>query len=139
MWLADKTTWLQARQELASPSGIDWTGTKMSQDLKLLTELTALRRDTTHTNANGEFAFNDVPIGAYTVEAEAFATNRFLQWNRDVAAIPYVVTMVRLDPSTLAENQYCSTSASAKGSVNPGGSADSGSPPPNTTPRTPRH
>ena len=129
-WLADKTTWLQARQELASPSGINWSGTKMAQDLKLLTELMSLRRDTTRTDASGGFTFNDVPLGAYTVEAEAFATNRFLQWNRDIASIPYVVTMVRLDPSTLAENQYCSTSASAKGSVTPGGPANNGNPPP---------
>lgn len=129
-WLADKTTWLQARQELATPSGIDWTGTKMAKDVSLLTALLALRRDTTRTNADGEFAFVDVPLGAYTVEAETFATNQFLQWNRDVAAIPYIVTMVRLDPGTLAENQYCSTSASAKGSVTPGGPANNGNPPP---------
>lgn len=129
-WLADKTTWLQARQELATPSGIDWTATKMAKDLSLLTELMALRRDTTRTNGNGEFAFADVPLGAYTVEAETFATNQFLQWNRDIAAIPFVVTVVRLDPGTLTENQYCSTSASAKGSAAPGGPANNGSPPP---------
>ncbi|MEO7041630.1 MAG: hypothetical protein ABI035_05150 [Gemmatimonadaceae bacterium] len=138
-WLADKTTWLQARQELASPSGINWTGTTMAHDLNILTELMAVRRDTTRTNASGEFAFEGVPIGAYTVEGEAFASNRFLQWNRDIAAIPYLVTMVRLDPGTLAENQYCSTSASAKGSVNPGDPADNGSRPPDVRHRTQLH
>ncbi|MEO9116855.1 MAG: hypothetical protein ABI311_11880 [Gemmatimonadaceae bacterium] len=125
-WQADKNTWLQARDEIATPSGIDWTGTKMAKDVNLLTTLMALRRDTTRTNDNGEFVFENVPLGAYTIEAETFATNQFLQWSRDVASIPNVVTMVRLDPASLAANQYCSMAVSAKGST------ESGIPPDNS-------
>ena len=129
-WLADKPTWLQAREEIAKPSDSDWTGTKMASDVNLLTRLMALRRDTTHTNENGEFAFENVPPGAYTVEAETFVTNQFLQWTRDIAALPSLVTTVRLDPSTLAENQFCSTPPSAKGSAEPGQHGNNSSPPP---------
>lgn len=115
MWLADKTIWLQAKGEAESPSGINWTGTAVGNDLALLNSLLALRRDTVHTDANGEFRFASVPFGAYTIEAEMYANNKFLQWSRDAAVIPNTTTHVQLDQSALAENQYCQVSAGNSG------------------------
>lgn len=111
MWLADKTIWMQAKGEAESPSGVNWTGTAVGNDLNLLNSLLALRRDTVRADANGVYTFASVPFGAYTVEAEMFANNRFLQWTKDAPVIPGRLTRVELDGSTLAENQYCPISA----------------------------
>lgn len=122
LWLANKTIWMQAKGEAESPSGINWTGTAVGNDLRTLNSLLALRRDTVRTDANGEFNFASVPFGAYTIEAEMFANNKFLQWSKDDAVIPNTTTRVQLDASTLAENQYCpmSTSPSAGGAAEDG-------------------
>ncbi|MEO7104077.1 MAG: energy transducer TonB [Gemmatimonadaceae bacterium] len=107
MWLADKTIWMQAKGEVESPSGVNWTGTAVGNDLTHLNSLLALRRDTVRSDANGEFIFASVPFGAYTVEAETFANNKFLQWSKDAPVIPGRKTRVDLDATTLTENQYC--------------------------------
>lgn len=107
MWLANKTVWMQAKGEAESPSGVNWTGTAVGNDLTLLNSLLALRRDTVRSDANGVFTFASVPFGAYTVEAETFANNKFLQWNKDAPVIPGRKTRLDLDATTLAENQYC--------------------------------
>jgi hypothetical protein len=120
-WLADKTTWLQAKGEMDTPSGVSWTGTPIGRDLALLQSLMALRRDTVRADANGTFIFPSVPFGAYTIEAEMYANDKFLQWSKDAAVIPNTITRVTLDASTLAENQYCETS-SAVGSASAGSS-----------------
>jgi hypothetical protein len=112
LWLANKTVWMQAKGEAESPSGINWNGTAVGNDLTALNSLLALRRDTVRTNANGEFTFTSVPFGAYTIEAEMFANDKFLQWSKDAAVIPNTTMKVQLDASTLAENQYCPISSS---------------------------
>jgi hypothetical protein len=127
MWLANKTVWMQAKGEAESPSGVNWTGTAVGSDLQELNSLLALRRDTVRADANGEFTFASIPFGAYTVEAEMFANNKFLQWSKDAAVIPNTTTRVQLDASTLAENQYCAVSANpAAGSPAAASSAGAG-------------
>ncbi|MEO7041631.1 MAG: hypothetical protein ABI035_05155 [Gemmatimonadaceae bacterium] len=116
MWLANKTIWMQAKGEAESPSGVNWTGTAVGNDLRALNSLLALRRDTVRSNENGEFTFASVPFGAYTIEAETFASNKFLQWTKDAPVIPGRKTRVDLDASTLAENQYCPTPDGGVGS-----------------------
>jgi hypothetical protein len=80
----------------------------------------ALRRDTTHTDANGTYTFKSVPFGAYTVEAETFANDKFLQWSMDAPVLPGRATRIDLGPSTLAENQYCTVSSGADASGSAG-------------------
>ncbi|MEO9225381.1 MAG: energy transducer TonB [Gemmatimonadaceae bacterium] len=118
MWLANKTVWMQAKGEAESPSGVNWTGTAVGNDLQALNSLLALRRDTVRADANGEFSFASVPFGAYTIEAEMFANDKFLQWSKDAAVIPNTTTRVQLDASTLAENQYCPVSSGSSTSAN---------------------
>jgi hypothetical protein len=110
-WVADKMSWTQAKGELESPSGMDLTGTPVGRDVDVLKSLMALRRDTTRTDANGEFTFENVPFGAYTVEAEAYANDKFMQWSADAAVIPNVTARVTLDGKVLSENQYCAATA----------------------------
>jgi hypothetical protein len=90
---------------------MDLTGTPVGRDVDVLKSLMALRRDTTRTNANGEFTFENVPFGAYTVEAEAYANDKFMQWSADAAVIPNVTARVTLDGKVLSENQYCAATA----------------------------
>ncbi|MDQ2890264.1 MAG: hypothetical protein M3R65_06875 [Gemmatimonadota bacterium] len=106
-WLADKDSWMQAKQEIEYPSAINLSGTPVGHDVDLLRTLMSLRRDTVRADANGAFTFTRIPFGAYTVEAEAVANDRFVQWTRDAAVIPIRATRVDLDASTFAENQYC--------------------------------
>lgn len=87
-WLSDKTVWLQAKQEIESPSEMNLAGTPVGHDVELLHSLMALRRDTARTNSDGDFTFNKVPFGAYTVEAEVYANDKFVQWSKDVGVIP---------------------------------------------------
>lgn len=117
MWTANKSIWMQAKGEAEAPSGINWTGTAVGNDLAVLNSLLALRRDTVRTNANGEYTFASVPFGAYTVEAETYANNKFLQWSMDVPVIPGRTTRIDLDPSTLLENQYCTVVAKPAGAA----------------------
>ncbi|MDQ6737951.1 MAG: hypothetical protein M3Z30_09660, partial [Gemmatimonadota bacterium] len=65
-WLSDKSAWLQARQEVEYPSGMDLTGTPVGHDVSLIRSLMTLRRDTVRSDAKGNFSFNKVPFGAYT-------------------------------------------------------------------------
>ncbi|MFI5239840.1 MAG: hypothetical protein ACHQQP_08515, partial [Gemmatimonadales bacterium] len=61
MWLADKTIWMQAKGEAESPSGVNWTGTAVGNDLNMLNSLLALRRDTVRADAEGAYSFASVP------------------------------------------------------------------------------
>jgi len=106
-WLADKTAWLQATEELESPSGMSLTGTHAGQDVEILHSLYALRRDTVRSGDDGTYTFADVPPGAYTVVADTYAGDKFLQWNADVGVLPKFTTRADLGASSLAENQYC--------------------------------
>jgi hypothetical protein len=112
-WLADKTVWLQAREELDAPSGMSIADTPLGRDVDLLHSLVAVRRDTVRTSADGSFTFRNVSVGAYTVEAEVFANDKFLQWSSDAGVIPREKVHVSLDPSVLAENQYCAASTAS--------------------------
>jgi len=106
-WLADKTAWLQATEELESPSGMSLAGTPAGQDVQILRSLYALRRDTVRSADDGTYTFTDVPPGAYTVVADTYAGDKFLQWNADVGVLPKFTTRADLGPASLAENQYC--------------------------------
>lgn len=110
-WLADKNAWLQATEEVESPSGVSLTGTRVGQDVNILHSLYALRSDTVRTGDDGAFTFADVPPGAYTVVAETFAGDKFLQWNADVGVLPKFTTRADLGANSLAENQYCAQSS----------------------------
>ncbi len=112
-WLADKTLWMQAKQEVEYPSEMKLSGTPVGNDVALLRTLMTLRRDTVRTDGNGAFSFNKVPFGAYTLEAEAVANDKFVQWTRDVAVIPIRPTSVDLGADTFGENQYCTLAAPA--------------------------
>jgi len=116
MWIADKTVWMQAKSEAESPSGVNLAGTALGNDVAELNSLLALRRDTVRSDANGDFTFASLPFGAYTIEAETFANNKFLQWSKDVPVIPGRKTHVDLNASTLAENQYCPSPQGGAGS-----------------------
>lgn len=52
--LADKSSWLQARQEVEYPSGMDLSGTPVGNDVALIRTLMGLRRDTVRSDAKGE-------------------------------------------------------------------------------------
>jgi hypothetical protein len=110
-WLSDKGVWLQAKQELEYPSDLALAGTPVGHDVDILRALLALRRDTVRTGANGGFTFQKVPFGAYTVEAEAVANDKFVQWTKDVGVIPAMPAQVDLGAESLVENQYCELSA----------------------------
>ncbi len=112
-WLADKTLWVQAKQEVEYPSEMNLSGTPVGNDVALLRTLMTLRRDTVRTDGNGAFSFNKVPFGAYTLEAEAVANDKFVQWTRDIAVIPIRPTSVDLGADTFGENQYCTLAAPA--------------------------
>jgi|GEM_PF-1770292 len=116
MWIADKTVWMQAKSEAESPSGVNLAGTALGNDVAELNSLLALRRDTVRSDANGDFTFASLPFGAYTIEAETFANNKFLQWSKDVPVIPGRKTHVDLNAGTLAENQYCPSPQGGAGS-----------------------
>jgi hypothetical protein len=110
-WSSDKLAWLQAKEEIDSPSGMNLSGTQTGRDVEVLRALMALRRDTARSDANGAFVLNSVPYGAYTVEAEVYANDKFVQWSKDAGVIPARQSRVELGAASLAENQYCSTSA----------------------------
>ncbi|HWG32858.1 MAG TPA: carboxypeptidase-like regulatory domain-containing protein [Gemmatimonadaceae bacterium] len=106
-WLADKVVWLQANEELESPSGMNLTGTQLGRDVEILHSLYALRRDTVRSADDGTYTFTDVPPGAYTVTADTYAGDKFLQWNADVGVLPKFTTHADLGAGIVAENQYC--------------------------------
>ncbi len=114
-WLSDKSVWLQAKQEFEYPSTMPLAGTPVGHDVDVLRTLMALRRDTVRTDADGGFTFQKVPFGAYTVEAEAVANDKFVQWAKDVGVIPALPARVDLGAESVVENQYCSLSAPAAG------------------------
>jgi hypothetical protein len=106
-WLADKVVWLQANEELESPSGMNLAGTQLGRDVEILHSLYALRRDTVRSADDGTYTFTDVPPGAYTVIADTYAGDKFLQWNAAVGVLPKFTTRADLGADIVAENQYC--------------------------------
>ena len=106
-WKLDRASWLGAKQELLSPMGMDMAGTQAGRDLHILRALVALPHDTTRTGADGAFAFRDVADGGYTLEAEVYANDTFMQWSRTAVVLPQLATRADLSSAVLSDNQFC--------------------------------